>query len=57
MARSVKPGQSAPASGQYRPVGGGREITLPKGHTAPPTPRAGQRWQMVDATKNKSGRL
>ncbi len=38
----IKPGESAPKSGQYEVVGprGGRtgkEVTLPKGHTAPPT--------------------
>ena len=53
---NVKPGKSAPASGQYRPSGGGNEITLPKGHTAPPTPRPGQTWKLVDATKNQSGK-
>ncbi len=55
MSKSVKPGQPAPASGQYRPKTGGAEITLPKGHIAPPSPRPKTPWVMVDPTKNKSG--
>lgn len=57
-----KPGQPAPLSGQYVPVGprGGKadgpEITMPKGHTLPPTPEPGQRWKVSDPTDNKSGR-
>lgn len=54
--RRIKPGQTAPASAQYRPARGGNEITLPKGHTAPPTPRRGDAWVIVDRTRNKSGR-
>lgn len=58
---NIKPGQSAPKSGQYEivgPRGGhtGKEVTLPKGHTAPPTPKPGQTYTIVDPTKNKSGR-
>ncbi|MBE6067757.1 MAG: hypothetical protein E7211_08705 [Clostridium lundense] len=58
---NIKPGQSAPKSGQYEiigPRGGhtGTEVTLPKGHTAPPTPKPGQTYTIVDPTKNKSGR-
>jgi hypothetical protein len=53
--KSVKPGQPAPASGQYRPKSGGPEITLPKGHIAPPSPKPKTPWVMVDPTKNKSG--
>jgi hypothetical protein len=56
----IKPGQSAPKSGQYEVVGPrgghtGKEITLPKGHTAPPTSKPGQSYNLVDPTKNKSG--
>lgn len=57
MARkSVSPGTPAPTSGQWRPTGGGAEVTVPKGHRLPPPPRPGQKWVNVDPTKNKSGR-
>ncbi|ADP78101.1 hypothetical protein FraEuI1c_0013 [Pseudofrankia inefficax] len=56
LAKPVKPGTPAPASGQYRPKGGGAEVTVPKGHRLPPTPRPGQVWKIVDRTKNASGR-
>ena len=55
----VKPGQSAPDSGQYRPVGprggfvGSNEVTAVQGHTMPPTPKPGQAWVNVDKTKHK----
>lgn len=55
-----KPGQTAPASGQYviiGPRGGdtGAERTVVKGETLPPTPDKGQSYTLVDPTKNKSG--
>ena len=58
---NIKPGQPTPKSGQYEitgPRGGhtGKEVTLPKGHTAPPTPKPGQSFTLVDPTKNKSGK-
>lgn len=57
MARkATSPGKPAPTSGQYRPVGGGNEVTVPKGHRLPPSPKPGQKWVNVDPTKNKSGR-
>ncbi|BAK37958.1 hypothetical protein MLP_49440 [Microlunatus phosphovorus NM-1] len=56
MAKGNKPGTPAPTSGQYRPVGGGPEVTVPKGHRLPPGPRPGVTWVNVDPTKNKSGR-
>lgn len=61
MASKIKPGQSAERSGQYEIVGprGGRtgeERTIPRGHTAPPTPKPGQTYELVDPTKNGSGR-
>lgn len=62
---AIKPGQPAPKSGQYEiigPRGGctGEERTIPKGHTAPPTPKLGQTYILVDPTKkinqeNKKG--
>ena len=54
-----KPGQTAPASGQYQQVGprggAGKEVTVPKGHVLPPTPSSGGTYKLVDRTKNKSG--
>ena len=58
--KPLKPGNSAPRSGQYREVGPrggqGREITATKGETLPPTTKQGSSYKLVDATKNKSGR-
>lgn len=56
MAKRLTPGTKAPTSGQYRPKGGGAEVTVPKGHRLPPGPRKGTSWVNVDPTKNKSGR-
>jgi hypothetical protein len=61
MPRQLKPGQIAPASGQYEiigPRGGhtGDERTIVRGEPLPPTPAPGQNYQIVDRTKNKSGR-
>ncbi len=61
MAKNIRPGQSAERSGQYEIIGprGGRtgeERTIPRGHTAPPTPKPGQTYHLVDPTKNGSGR-
>ncbi len=53
MARSSKPGTPAPSSGQYRPTGGGSEITAIQRKPLPPTPRPGQGWVLVDPTKHK----
>ncbi len=57
----LKPGQQVERSGQYEivgPRGGGtgEERTMAKGEKAPPTPEAGQKFRLVDPTKNKSGR-
>lgn len=54
--KRIRPGQTSPASAQYRLTGTRHEITLPKGRPAPPTPRKGQTWQIVDRTNNKSGK-
>lgn len=61
MAKSLKPGQPAPHSGQYAvqgPRGGdtGKEVTVVKGDTLPPTQKPGQTYVLADPTKNKSGR-
>lgn len=55
----LKPGQKAPASGQYLtigPKGGkGKEITAVKGERLPPTNTPGSTYILVDGTKNESG--
>ncbi len=55
----LKPGESAPKSGQYEQVGPkggkGHEVTVPKGTTLPPTTKPGSTYKLVDPTKNKSG--
>jgi len=58
---NLRPGEDAPVSGQYEEVGprGGRtghEITAARGETLPPTTRRGSSYDLVDRTKNKSGR-
>lgn len=60
MAKTYKPGQTAPYSGQYGIVGprGGKiskEITMPKGKTFPATDKPGQKYYLEDPTNNKSG--
>ena len=57
----LKPGQPAPASGQYERIGprGGRtgdEVTGVRGKPLPPTPTPGSTYQIVDRTKNDSGK-
>ena len=61
MSKQHRPGQKAPASGQYEIIGSrggrtGQERTVVKGEPLPPTPTKGQSYRMADPTKNKSGR-
>lgn len=56
----LRPGQPAPASGQYVITGprGGRtpaERTVVRGEPLPPTPKPGQRYDLVDRTRNGQG--
>ena len=60
MPRELKPGEKAPASGQYEiigPRGGatGNERTVTKGEPLPPTPKSGETYVLVDKTKHKKG--
>jgi hypothetical protein len=56
----MKPGETAPRSGQYQQVGPrggkGREVTVTKGEPLPPPTSKGSTYTLVDPTKNKSGR-
>lgn len=61
MPKGLKPGNTAPRSGQYEQVGPrggktGHEVTVVKGEPLPPTQKPGMSYTLVDATKNKSGR-
>ncbi len=55
----LKPGEIAPASGQYQEIGPrgrkGREVTVVRGEPLPPTTIPGSTYVIVDRTKNKSG--
>lgn len=58
MAEQKKPGEICDRSGQYGivgPRGGktGEERTVVKGEPMPPTPKAGQKFIIVDPTKHK----
>lgn len=58
MAKHLKPGESAPRSGQYEIIGprGGRsgnERTVTRGEPMPPTPKKGETYVIVDPTKHK----
>ena len=55
--RGLRPGETAPRSGQYEQIGprGGRtgdERTVTRGETLPPTPRPNMSYTLVDATKH-----
>lgn len=56
----LKPGQKAPASGQYIAVGPrggkGNEVTSVKGEPLPPTNQRGSTYTLVDPSNNKSGK-
>jgi hypothetical protein len=61
MGKTHKPGEKAPASGQYEILGPrssrtGEERTVVRGEPLPPTPKPNQRYQIVDRTRNQSGR-
>lgn len=56
----LKPGQDAPASGQYQvrgPRGGhGPEVTAIQGRPLPPTAMPGSTYDLVDPSDNGAGR-
>jgi hypothetical protein len=59
--KPLKPGMSAPVSGQYEitgPRGGGTgvERTVVRGEPLPPTPERGQGYKIADPSKNGSGK-
>lgn len=57
MSKNLKPGQTAPRSGQYEMVGPrggdtGKERTVTRGEPLPPTTKPGMSYKLVDPTKN-----
>ena len=61
MSDPLKPGTTAPRSGQYEivgPRGGhtGEERTVVRHEPLPPTPKPGMGYKLVDPTKNGSDR-
>ncbi len=57
---TFRPGQTVRRPGQYELVGPrgrrtGREVTMPRDHTLPPTPEPGQGYELVDPSRNASG--
>ena len=61
MGKIIKPGQSAPASGQYVEVGPrggpkGNEVTAIKNKPMPPSSKPGNGFVLVDPTNNASGK-
>jgi hypothetical protein len=57
MSKILKPGQTAPRSGQYEivgPRGGGtgKERTVTRGEPMPPTLQRGQGFRLVDPTQH-----
>jgi hypothetical protein len=61
MSKTFKPGETAPRSGQYEIIGTrggstGNERTVTKGEPLPPTPKARQKYILVDKTKHRRTR-
>lgn len=54
MKTSVKTGQKAPISGQYKPIGSNNEITLVRGKTVPPSSNGVTKFTLVDKTRHKN---
>ena len=52
---TVKTGQTAPVSGQYKATGSKTEITLVQGKRVPPAPAGATKFTLVDRTQHKGG--
>lgn len=58
--KPLKPGSTAPKSGQYEEIGPrggstGHEVTVPKGKTMPPTQKSGERLAFVGSKASQDG--
>jgi hypothetical protein len=61
MTKTLKPGQTAKRSGEYEiigPRGGdtGKERTIVRGKSLPPTPKPGQSYKMHRPAHNRAGK-
>jgi hypothetical protein len=61
MPKRLKPGETAPRSGQYEIIGprGGKtgdERTVTKGEPLPPPRKPGETYKLVDKTKHRKSR-
>lgn len=61
MTKPYKPGETAPRSGEYEIRGSrgghtGKERTVVKGETFPPTPRRGESYTLARPAHNNAGR-
>lgn len=54
--KQYKPGEIAPASGQYKNSVTKTEVTVVKGEPMPPTPAKKQGYTLVDPTKHKNSK-
>jgi hypothetical protein len=58
--KDLKPGQVAPRSGEYQIIGprggAGKERTVVKGETLPPTPSPKSTYKLVRPARNGAGR-
>ena len=56
MGKTYKPGERAPASGQYEITRNGKGIskerTITKNEPFPPTPKPGDKYKLTDLTKH-----
>jgi len=50
--KGLTPGTEAPKSGQYENTSTGHEVTATRGEPLPPTPKPGQKYDLVDPTKH-----
>ena len=50
--KGLRPGEATPVSGQYLIRGTKKEVTGVEGKPLPPTPRPGQKYDLVDKTKH-----
>lgn len=53
MSKTLKPGQTAPKSGQYQNTTTRTEVTVTRGEPLPPTPKPQQSYKLVDETRHK----
>jgi hypothetical protein len=51
--KGLRPGEKAPASGQYKNTRTRTEVTSVKGEPLPPGPK-GSKFNLVDTTKHKN---